>query len=156
MRARFFWRLGLAYLVLLVVVLFAVDLYSARVVRSHAIRSANDQLVSLLNLAAAHPPDLSSETDLRAWTDWMAKTGARVTLVDAAGRVLTDSSSVADATENPASWPEVQEAFANGTGHSVDGARESVARAQRFSGLHATADQGMVGRSLQTLHQDRH
>jgi two-component system phosphate regulon sensor histidine kinase PhoR len=118
--------------VLLVVVLFAVDLYSARVVRSHAIRSANDQLVSLLNLAAAHPPDLSSETDLRAWTDWMAKTGARVTLVDAAGRVLTDSSSVADTTENPASWPEVQEAFANGTGHSVDGARESVARAQRF------------------------
>ncbi len=132
MRAKFFWRLGLAYLVLLAVVLFSVDLYSARVVRSHAIRSANDQLFSLMNLAVARPPDPSAEPELRAWADWMAKSGARVTLVDATGRVLTDSSNIADAAENSANWPEVQEAFVGGAGHSVDSARDSVSRAQRF------------------------
>ena len=39
-------------------VLLAVQLYSARVIRSQAIRSANDQLASLLGLTFANPPQL--------------------------------------------------------------------------------------------------
>ena len=132
MRARLFWRLGLTYLVLLLGVLIAVDSYSARVVRSHSIRSANDQLVSLFNLAQARPPDASSEVAVREWTDWMAKSGARVTVIDASGGVLADSANGAGDPEKPSDWPEVQQALANGVGRSVDSVRELVCRAQRF------------------------
>jgi two-component system phosphate regulon sensor histidine kinase PhoR len=131
-RAKFFWSLGLAYLVLLAGVLLTVDLYSARVVRSHAIRSANDQLTSLINLALANPPDLSHAKGLQEWTLWMAKSGARVTLLDATGAVLADSSSAADASEKPANGPEVQDALAKGVGQSVDRERGVVSRAQRL------------------------
>jgi len=131
-RARLFWRLGLTYLVLLLGVLTAVDSYSARVVRSHSIRSANDQLVSLFNLAQARPPDASSEVAVRDWTDWMAKSGARVTVINASGGVLADSANGAGDPEKPSDWPEVQQALANGVGRSVDSVRELVCRAQRF------------------------
>lgn len=132
MRAKFFWRLGLVYLVLLAGVLLTVDLYSARVVRSHAIRSANDQLTSLINLAVANPPDLSHAKEMQEWTAWMAKSGARVTIFNGSGGVLADSSSAVDASENPANGPEVQEALAKGFGQFVDREREVVSRAQRL------------------------
>jgi two-component system, OmpR family, phosphate regulon sensor histidine kinase PhoR len=131
-RARLFWRLGLTYLVLLLGVLIAVDSYSARVVRSHSIRSANDQLVSLFNLAQARPPDASSEVAVRDWTGWMAKSGARVTVINASGGVLADSANGAGDPEKPSDWPEVQQALADGAGRSVDSVRELVCRAQRF------------------------
>jgi hypothetical protein len=57
-RARLFWKLGLTYLALLLGVLLAVDLYSSSVLRRDYIRSANDRLESLLNIALAHPPQL--------------------------------------------------------------------------------------------------
>lgn len=132
MRARLFWRLGLTYLVLLAGVLIAVDSYSARVVRSHSIRSANDQLVSLMHLAEARLPDVSNEPDLRAWADWMAKSGARVTIIDAGGQILADSGDSASETERTTDWPEVQQALANGTGRFVDSSHELLCRAQRF------------------------
>jgi two-component system, OmpR family, phosphate regulon sensor histidine kinase PhoR len=131
-RARLFWRLGLTYLVLLAGVLIAVDSYSARVVRSHSIRAANDQLASLMHLAEARLPDVGNEPELRAWTDWMAKSGARVTMIGVSGQVLADSANSASDAEKPADWPEVQQALANGNGRSVDSVRELVCRAQRF------------------------
>jgi two-component system phosphate regulon sensor histidine kinase PhoR len=131
-RARLFWRLGLTYLVLLAGVLIAVDSYSARVVRSHSIRSANDQLVSLMHLAEARPADISNEPELRAWTDWMARSGARVTIIGASGQILADSGNTASDVEKPTDWPEVQQALVNGTGRSVDSVHEMVCQAQRF------------------------
>ena len=64
---------------LLIAVLIAVYLYSARVIRSQAIRSANSELTSLLNVAQTRPPQASDAEELRQWTEWMAKSGARVT-----------------------------------------------------------------------------
>ncbi len=135
MRARLFWRLGLTYLVLLAGLLIAVDSYSARVVRSQSIRSANDQLVSLMHLAEARPPDVGNKPELRAWTEWIAKSGARVTIINASRQVLADSANSASDVEKPADWPEVQQALANGTGRSVDSVRELVCRAQRFQSI---------------------
>jgi len=83
-RPRLFWTLGLAYVGLLLGVLLAVDLYSARVIRSQALRSAGDQLGSLLNLAQTRPPSLD-EPELGAWIEWMSKSGARVTVIDQSG-----------------------------------------------------------------------
>jgi two-component system phosphate regulon sensor histidine kinase PhoR len=118
-RARLFWRLGLTYVALLIAVLIAVDLYSSRVIRSQAIRSANSELNSLLNVAQTRPPKAADPGDLRTWTDWMAKSGARVTIIDSAGQVLADSAADAAKMENHANRPEVQQAIAHGRGQSV-------------------------------------
>jgi two-component system, OmpR family, phosphate regulon sensor histidine kinase PhoR len=135
-RARLFWKLGLTYGALLLVVLLAVQLYSARVIRSQAIRSANDQLASLLSLTLANPPQSDDPVELRNWTGRAARSGARVTIVDHTGRVLIDSEADADKMENHANRPEVQDAFARGTGQSVHRSvtlgRELVYRAQRY------------------------
>ncbi len=132
-RAKFFWRLGLAYLALLACVLIAVDLYSARVVRSHARRSANEQLTALMNLGMSRPPSVSAGPEVQEWAEWLGKSGARVTILGSSGNVLADSASVANATsEANQTGPEVQEALANGAGHAVDSTRGVVSRAQRW------------------------
>jgi two-component system phosphate regulon sensor histidine kinase PhoR len=135
-RARLFWKLGLTYGALLLVVLLAVHLYSARVIRSQAIRSANDQLASLLSLTLANPPRSDDPAELRDWTARAARSSARITIVDGTGRVLADSEADADKMENHANRPEIQQAFAQGTGQSVRRSatlyRELVYRAQRY------------------------
>jgi two-component system, OmpR family, phosphate regulon sensor histidine kinase PhoR len=128
--------LGLTYVALLVAVLIAVDLYSSRVIRSQAIRSANSELTSLLNVAQTRPPHAGDANDLRTWTAWMANSGARVTIIDSSGRVLADSASDAASMENHANRPEVQQAIAEGRGqavhHSVTLNRELVYQAVRY------------------------
>ena len=121
---------------LLIAVLVAVDLYSARVIRSQAIRSANSELSSLLNVAQTRPPQASDEEDLRKWTEWMAKSGARVTIVGGNGQVLADSAADATKMENHADRPEIEQALANGHGASVHRSvtldRELVYQAVRY------------------------
>ena len=119
MRAKLLWKLGLTYLGLILAVLLAVNLYSARVLRSDAIRTANNQLASLLNLAQAEMPPTDNLEALRAWANSVAKSGARVTLIDIRGVVLADSAIDPDALENHANRPEIEQAFAHGTGQSV-------------------------------------
>jgi len=135
-RARLFWKVGLTYGALLLVVLLAVQLYSARVIRSQAIRSANDQLASLLSLTLANPPQSDAPAELRNWTSRTSRSGARITIVDNTGRVLADSEADAEKMENHANRPEIQQAFASGTGQSVRRSatldRELVYRAQRY------------------------
>jgi two-component system, OmpR family, phosphate regulon sensor histidine kinase PhoR len=137
-RARLFWRLGLTYVALLVAILIAVDLYSSRVIRGQAIRLANSELTSLLNVAETRPPQVSDPDDLRKWTEWMAKSGARVSIIDSSGRVLADSAADAAKMENHANRPEVQQAMAEGRGqavhHSVTLNRELVYQAVRYQG----------------------
>ena len=136
MQARLFWKLGLAYAALLLVVLLAVDLYSVRVVRSQAIRSANDALGSLLKLALANPPSSADATALRSWTERVAQSGARVTIIDGTGQVLADSAADPDKMENHANRVEFQEALARGSGQAVHRSvtldRELVYRAERY------------------------
>ena len=135
-RARLFWKLGLTYGALLLVVLLAVQLYSARVIRSQAIRSANDQLASLLSLTLANPPRSDDPAELRNWTGRAARSGARVTIIDPTGRVLADSEADAEKMENHANRLEFQDALAHGTGQSVHRSvtlgHELVYRAQRY------------------------
>jgi two-component system, OmpR family, phosphate regulon sensor histidine kinase PhoR len=118
-RARLLWKLGLTYLGLILGVLLAVDFYSARVLRSDAIRTANDRLSSLLSLAKTQMPATSDVEQLRAWVDSVARSGARVTLIDQSGVVLADSAGEPAALDNHADRPEIQEAFAQGSGQSV-------------------------------------
>lgn len=119
MRAKLFWKLGLTYLVLLLGVLFAVDLYSARVLRRDYIREANDRLAALMNLAMAQPLRADTPSDLEAWAQRMASGGARVTVLAANGAVLADSVSSGDSSPAGATTPEVQKALLTGEGDAV-------------------------------------
>jgi two-component system, OmpR family, phosphate regulon sensor histidine kinase PhoR len=135
-RARLFWKLGLTYFALLLGVLLAVDIYSSRVLQRDYIRLADDSLTSLTNLAQARPPRLDDAVELRAWTDWMATSGARVTVIDSMGDVLADSGRDPETEENQSSRPEIQQAFASGKGQSVRRSatlgRDLVYRAVRY------------------------
>lgn len=119
MRARLFWKLGLTYLALLLGVLLVVDLYSARSLRRESIRAAGGQLSSLLKVARAHPPQFGDPAQLSIWANWMAESGARVTIVEASGRVLADSAHDTETMDNHSSRPEIREAFETGEGQSV-------------------------------------
>jgi two-component system phosphate regulon sensor histidine kinase PhoR len=135
-RARLFWKLGLTFLALLVCALIAVDFYSARVLRSDAIRSANTQLASLLNIAQERVPPMDDLAQVRSWTEWMARSGARVTVIDHTGRVLADSAHDPETMENHATRSEVQQALAAGEGqsvrHSATVETDLVYRARRY------------------------
>ncbi len=136
MRAKLFWKLGLTYLALLIGGLLAVDLYSARVLRRDYIRSANDKLTALTNVAQNRPPRIDDTVDLHAWTKWMAESGARVTVIDRTGLVLDDSMHDPETMENHSNRPEIREAFASGSGesvrHSATLGRDLVYRAVRY------------------------
>lgn len=119
MRAKLFWKLGLTYLALLLGVLLTVDLYSASVLRREYLRSANEKLASFLSLVQARPPHLENLVELRAWAEWMASGGARVTVIESDGHVLADSAQDPETMENHSQRPEIQEALATGTGESV-------------------------------------
>jgi two-component system, OmpR family, phosphate regulon sensor histidine kinase PhoR len=118
-RARLFWKLGLTYLGLLLVVLVSVGLYSSFVLRRDYIRSADSHLASLLTLAQTRPPAFDHPDELRAWAEWIAGSGARLTVIDSAGNALLDSSSEIAMTENHLAQPEVYQALAQGSGSSV-------------------------------------
>ena len=119
MRAKLFWKLGLTYLALLLGVLFAVDLYSARVLRRDYTRSVDDKLAALLNVAVSQPPQLDDPAELQSWTTRMAKSGARVSVVDAEGKILADSAEISSTGLDRGDSPEVQQALAIGQGSSV-------------------------------------
>lgn len=128
--------MGLTYLALLLGVLLAVDFYSSRIFRRDYIRSAGDKLASLTNVAQARPPRLDDAAELRSWTEWLAKSGARVTVIDNAGKVLADSDHDPETMENHSTRPEIQQALATGEGQSVRHSatldRDLIYRAVRY------------------------
>lgn len=110
--------------------LFSVDLYSARVLRSDHIRSVNEQLNSLAQLAQARPPQSEEAAELREWGEWLAASGARVTVLDGAGNVLTDTPESGAAPQEESDRPEVRQALATGSGQAI---RLSAPRKQEFA-----------------------
>jgi len=118
-RLRLFWKLGLTYLFLLLLVLLAVDIYAERALRRDYLRAGFDRLDSLARLAESRPPALDDPPKLSSWTSWMAQSGARVTVVASGGRVLADSAQDPGTMENHATRPEIQQAVAEGRGHAI-------------------------------------
>ncbi|MGA9885851.1 MAG: ATP-binding protein [Candidatus Acidiferrales bacterium] len=118
-RISLFWKLGLTYLFLLFVVLVSVDFYAGRVLRDEYIRAADQQLSSLAQVGHANPPQFANAADVASWTFWMSRSGARVTLIAADGRVLADSAHDIETMENHSNRPEFRAAMARGQGDSV-------------------------------------
>ncbi|HEX9761358.1 MAG TPA: ATP-binding protein [Candidatus Acidoferrales bacterium] len=119
MRIRLFWKLALAYLVPLTVVLLAVEFFTVRALEADYLRAAHEQLEAFARITTARPPDTSDLPALRDWSTWMARSGARVTVIAADGRVLADSHEDPGAMENHARRPEVVAARESGEGRAV-------------------------------------
>jgi len=119
MRINLFWKLGLTFLVLLAAVLLTVDIYSAQALRRDYLRLGFEQLDALMQLARNAPPPFDDAAALRRWTTWMARSGARVTVITADGLVLADSEHDPATMEDHAGRPEIRQAMAEGQGRSV-------------------------------------
>jgi two-component system, OmpR family, phosphate regulon sensor histidine kinase PhoR len=126
-RRNLFTKLALAFFVLLLSVLIAVDFFADRALQHDYVRTGFEQLIAIAQIAQANPPQLSSlppekpeEIDaLETWTRHIAASGARITVVTTEGLVLADSQSDPKTMENHAGRPEIMQALAEGSGRSV-------------------------------------
>lgn len=119
MRLRLFWQLGLSYFLLLLLALAAVYVYTTRALERNIVESTYAHLDSLTRVAESRPPALDDLDVLRDWTDWMAQSGARVTVIASDGVVLADSDEDPEVMENHARRPEIHEAFLEGRGRAT-------------------------------------
>ncbi|HYK90179.1 MAG TPA: ATP-binding protein [Acidobacteriota bacterium] len=119
MKLRLSWRLGLIYLPLLLLVLVAADIYTVQALRREYLKTTYDHLDSLARLVAGRPPRSDNRGELNAWAAWMARSGARLTIVARDGAVLADSDEPAEKMENHAGRPEIREALTTGKGTAV-------------------------------------
>ncbi len=143
MRVRFFWKLGLSYLLLLLLFLVAVSALTAGLLRRNFLDAGIRQLDSLAGLAESRPPPLGDRKALEDWASWMARSGARVTVVAEDGTVLADSAEDPRQMENHRDRPEIQSALRSGRG---DAARYSNAlkRELLYLALRHRAEEGPV------------
>ncbi len=118
MKSRLFWRIGLVYLLLLVLALVAVDTFVVQALRQEYVTAAMIQLKSLASIANARPPAID-EASLKQWTQWMGQGGTRVTVVAQGGKVLSDTDEDPQKMENHASRPEIAQAFEAGSGEAI-------------------------------------
>jgi two-component system, OmpR family, phosphate regulon sensor histidine kinase PhoR len=119
MRNRLFWKIGFAYLLVLLLVLAALDTYVVRALRREHFDSAFSQLESISHLVLTKHLTLSDPANLEEWAKWIGQSGIRVTLISSDGKVLADSSEDPAKMENHLARPEVKDALLRGSGHAV-------------------------------------
>ena len=123
---RFFWKLALSFLALLVSVLFAVDFLAERALRQNYEDDQFQQMKALARAMRLNPLPLKSNTPqtpeeiaaLNTWVAANAAAGVRVTVISADGRVLADSQSETATMESHADRPEVKAALQAGEGRA--------------------------------------
>jgi len=126
-RLNLFWKLALAFLTLLLVALLGADYSAERALRRDYERTGLEQLEAIARIGQSRAPVLSEVppikaeeiSALRTWVSEMAASGARITVITARGLVLADSQSDPQTMENHAGRPELKDALANGSGHSI-------------------------------------
>ena len=129
MRPKFFWKLALTFLALLLSILLAVDFLAERTLQSSYQTHGFQELKALAIVLRRQPLPASSpqtpldNSALNTWVKNAAANGVRVTLIASDGTVLADSESETQTMETHAGRPEVLQALQNGEGQST---RESV------------------------------
>ena len=127
MRPKFFWKLALTFLALLLSVLLAVDFLAERALRRSYEAHGFQELKALAGLIREQPLPLSSlppqtpaeAAALNTWVKNAAASGVRVTLISVSGQVLADSESETQTMESHAGRPEVLQALQSGEGQST-------------------------------------
>jgi two-component system phosphate regulon sensor histidine kinase PhoR len=126
-RLNLFWKLALTFLTLLLVALLAGDYSAERALRRDYERTGLEQLEAIARVGqeraavlSSIPPTKTEEINgLQTWVHEMAASGARITVITAQGLVLADSQSDPQTMENHAGRPELKDALASGSGHSI-------------------------------------
>jgi two-component system phosphate regulon sensor histidine kinase PhoR len=119
MKNRLFWKLGLIYLLMLLLAIGSLGIYVVRALKREYLDAAYVQLESISRIALTERPPLSNDTAVQKWTDRLAQSGVRVTLVSESGVVLADSEADHAGMENHADRPEIKDAFEKGSGRAV-------------------------------------
>lgn len=127
MQRKFFWKLTLTFLALLLSVLLAVDLLAERALRNSYQNDGYQQLNALARLMRLHPLPLTNASPqtpeeiaaLNTWVAANATSGVRITIISSDGQVLADSQSEIATMESHSDRPEVREALQNGEGRSI-------------------------------------
>jgi len=114
-----FWRLSIVYFLLLLMVLVGIDIYVVQALRREYLHTGFAELDSLAQLVRSHPPQIDAPEALRDWTSWMARSGARITVVASNGAVLSDSEGDPSKMENHLGRPEISAALAYGEGRAI-------------------------------------
>jgi len=122
-RRRLLWHLFPAYLLLILVALFGVTWYVTHALRQFHMEQAEADLLARARMLAYQ---LRGQVDLRhgLWIDTQCKalgkrTGTRLTVVLADGRVLGDSDEAPERMDNHAGRPEIITARERGVGRSI-------------------------------------
>ena len=124
MRPKFFWKLALTFLALLLSVLLAVDFLAERTLRNSYQAHGFQELKTLATVLRREPLPASSQqtpdnSALNSWVKNAAANGVRVTLISSDGTVLADSESETQTMETHAGRPEVLQALQSGEGQST-------------------------------------
>ena len=146
-KSRLFWKVGLLYFLMLLMVLIVLDTYVVRTLKREYLEGSFSQLESLSRIAQQKLPQSLNAAELMEWARLWAQGGIRVTLVANDGTVLADSDENPAKMENHRERPEIETAFSSGTGRAVRYSttlrHELVYFAQRF---HPTNEPPLVMR----------
>ena len=129
MQRKFFGKLALTFLALLLSVLLAVDFLAERALRNSYENDGYQELKAIARLISLHPLPMTSSAPqtpeevaaLNTWVAANASSGVRISVISAEGRVLADSQSETATMESHAERPEVQAALRSGEGRDLRG-----------------------------------
>jgi len=114
-KGRLFYKIFATYLVLVVLVIAVMEFFLTPQIRETITRGVKERMIGHGRIMALTPPEeLTKKVEELA-----AAVQARVTIVDAAGRVLADSSQQEQKWDNHLNRPEIQEARIRGLGTAV-------------------------------------
>ncbi|MBN1567606.1 MAG: PAS domain-containing protein [Acidobacteria bacterium] len=119
MKNRLLWKIGFLYLLMLLLVVFAVDAYVVRAIKKEFLDAAFSQLESLARLAVLNPPQAAEENAIKKWAERFGQSGVRMTVIAEDGRVLADSIEDPATMENHLPRPEIRDALMQGSGRAV-------------------------------------
>ncbi len=74
-KSRLFWKIGLAYLLMILIVLVVLDTYVVQTLKHEYLEAAFSQLESLSHVALRKPPQSLDTSELAEWSRWLAQSG---------------------------------------------------------------------------------
>jgi len=119
MKRILFRRILLAYLVIASFLLLILELYLSGAVKDSYISNLKDGLIVQARLIADRIPGPDTRDLDQFCREYKEKIGARVTVVDSAGKVLGDSDEPSEKMENHMDRPEIKEADLSDMGTAI-------------------------------------
>jgi len=109
-----------SYVLLLLTAMSIVGLWMAHRIHLDYVKREESRLSTAVPILAEALPDTSDAEFLQQWAERQdTRTGVRVTVIEASGKVLADSQFNPAKMDNHANRPEIKEAWHAGTGSSV-------------------------------------